>query len=98
MRVLEGRCPNLLTEAGIYRWGESEDRRAEVPVDENNHALAALRYLIATIDRRRLGRRQGKADAAVPSNTPEELAAEEHAQRYSEMMESDDEKIWWPLG
>ena len=99
LRVLEGRCPNLLTEAGIYRWGESEDRRAEVPVDENNHALAALRYLIATIDRRRLGRRQGKAEPAVdPSKTPEERAAEKQARRYSEMMESDDEKIWWPLG
>ena len=99
LRVLEGRCPNLLTEAGIYRWGESEDRRAEVPVDENNHALAALRYLIATIDRRRLGRRQGKSESAVElSKTPEELAAEGRAQRYTEMAKSDDPRFWWPMG
>src|SRR4029077_1348714 len=65
LRVLEGRCPNLLSEAGIYRWGESEDRRAEVPVDEHNHALAALRYLIATIDKSNLARRQGKSPSAA---------------------------------
>jgi hypothetical protein len=23
LRIVEGRCPNLLTEAGMYRWGES---------------------------------------------------------------------------
>ena len=44
LRVLEGRCPNLLTEASMYRWGEAEDRRAEVPVDKDNHGADSLRY------------------------------------------------------
>ncbi|MBI1832985.1 MAG: hypothetical protein HYR84_16215, partial [Planctomycetes bacterium] len=57
LRVLIGRCPNLLTETGMYRWGEAEDRRAEVPVDKDNHALAALRYLIATLDRHSFSKR-----------------------------------------
>ena len=99
LRILEGRCPNLLTEATMYRWGESEDRRAEVPVDEHNHALAALRYLIATIDKHTLGRRQHvQPDAAGPAKSAEELAQEEADRRYGAWLDSDDPRIWWPLG
>src|SRR5437879_4472163 len=48
LRVLEGRCPNLLAEAALYRYSDDAgDRRAEAPVDQQNHALAALRYLIS---------------------------------------------------
>jgi hypothetical protein len=32
-------------------------RRAEIPEDDNNHALGALRYLIAKLDARKLGRK-----------------------------------------
>jgi hypothetical protein len=54
LRILEGRCPNLLREARLYRYGSGPDERhAENPVDEHNHALAALRYLILTLDARR---------------------------------------------
>ena len=100
LRIVEGRCPNLLAEAGMYRWGESEDRRAEVPVDENNHALAALRYLIATLDRNSLTKRLSGTGLAVegPTKTAEELAAEERVRRYWEKAHSDDDEIWWPLG
>ena len=88
--MLEGRCPNLLTEAGMYRWGEADDRRAEVPVDKDNHALAALRYLIATLDRHRFSNRASKSapPAQGPVKSLEELAAEEPARRYAEMAES----------
>jgi hypothetical protein len=96
LRVVEGRCPNLLTEAGMYRWGESESGRAEVPVDQDNHALAALRYLVAAIDRNRLTTR--RKIAPPPSKTPEERSAEERARREREMAESDDPRIWWGLG
>ena len=51
LRVVEGSCPNLLAEAGLYRYStEREERRAETPVDEHNHALAALRYLVCGLD------------------------------------------------
>ena len=44
LRVVEGRCPNLLAEAGLYRYStETDDNRGETPVDEHNHALGALR-------------------------------------------------------
>jgi len=95
LRILEGRCPNLITEAGMYRWGESEDRRAEVPVDEHNHALAALRYMVAALDKYKLARRPGAQRLMeMPIKTPEELAQEEANRRYWERMESDDPRIW----
>ncbi len=97
-RVLEGRCPHLLPEAGMYRWGESEDRRAETPADEHNHALAALRYLVATIDRRRLGRRRVEVEAEESGKTVEEIAAAEKARRYWERAISEDDGMWWRLG
>jgi hypothetical protein len=52
LKVIAGRCPNLLAEAQLYRYPTKRDGRpdTETPVDENNHALAALRYLVASID------------------------------------------------
>ena len=41
LRVLEGRCPNLVAESGLYAYGETDDRRGEVPADQHNRALAA---------------------------------------------------------
>jgi hypothetical protein len=50
--------PNLLAEAQLYRYStEAEDKRAEMPVDDNNHALAALRYMISQLDEGKLGPR-----------------------------------------
>jgi hypothetical protein len=49
LRVLEGRCPNLLAEAALYRYSDDPaERQAEVPVDEHNHAAgwhASKRFL-----------------------------------------------------
>jgi hypothetical protein len=73
LRVLEGRCPHLLSEAGLYRYStELSDRRGEVPVDAHNHALGALRYLLSRIDANRLARlRRRPAPAAEgPPETP----------------------------
>jgi hypothetical protein len=57
LRILPGRCPNLLAEAGLYRYSTEEtDRRSETPVDDHNHALAALRYLVSKLDSHRMAR------------------------------------------
>jgi hypothetical protein len=57
LRVVAGCCPNLLSEASLYRYSDDpRDRRAEVPVDEHNHALAALRYLISRLDAHQMAR------------------------------------------
>jgi hypothetical protein len=54
LRVVEGRCPKLVWEAGLYRYDETpRSNRREAPLDEHNHALAALRYLIYRLDYRR---------------------------------------------
>jgi hypothetical protein len=66
LRVLEGSCPNLVAEAGPYRYGaETDGRRSEAPVDEYNHALAALRYLISRLDARLMSRDR-KCPAPLP--------------------------------
>ena len=73
LRVLEGRCPNLLYEASLYRYSDAVgERHAEVPVDEHNHALAALRYLVSRLDERRMaGRRPGPPpDQKPPPRDP----------------------------
>ena len=56
LRIVAGACPNLLSEAALYRYGaDPAERKAEIPVDEHNHAIAALRYLLSKLDARGLG-------------------------------------------
>lgn len=47
-------CANLIREARLYRYPSPQERAllGENPIDAHNHALAALRYLVATLDRR----------------------------------------------
>jgi hypothetical protein len=64
--IRDGACPNLIAEAGLYRYSDDPaERYAEIPVDEHNHALAALRYLIAMIDAHRMAG-PGKPAAPAP--------------------------------
>lgn len=48
LKVVRSACPHLLEEAALYCY---DDEGSETPIDENNHALDALRYMIARIDR-----------------------------------------------
>jgi terminase large subunit-like protein len=60
LRVLAGRCPHLLAEAGLYRYSSlPTEEGGEAPVAEHNHALDALRYLLSRLDRRRLEKLAG---------------------------------------
>jgi hypothetical protein len=74
LRVLEGACPNLLREADLYRYAEGPREGAgEAPLDEHNHALAALRYLICCLDQRKMARgRQGAAGPVPPTDPAQE--------------------------
>src|SRR5271154_6631366 len=58
LKVARSRCPNLLTEAKLYRYPTAAERKqhGEDPIDAHNHALAALRYLIAKLDARFIAR------------------------------------------
>ena len=48
------RCPNLCSEATLYRYPDDKERivYGENPIDDQNHALGALRYMISRIDAR----------------------------------------------
>jgi hypothetical protein len=94
LRVLEGRCPSLLYEAALYRYSdEPGERHAEVPVDEHNHALAALRYLISRLDARQMARnRHGPHAATAPDSDPAPPPPPRRP-----WLRLDNEALWWPL-
>lgn len=54
LRIVQRACPNLCAEAGLYRYPSADETGAdsENPVDADNHALDALRYLVCGIDKR----------------------------------------------
>ncbi len=68
LRIIRGRCPQLLHEATLYRYPSESERRVrpECPVDEFNHALAALRYLVAGLDAAFLARLRRRPTSTVP--------------------------------
>lgn len=77
LKVVRSKCPNLLAEAALYRY--DPDKPGENPVDDNNHALDALRYLIARIDRgfiakylKNAGLHQSRIQEDTWENEPEE--------------------------
>jgi hypothetical protein len=47
LRILRSGCPNLIRESALYRY---DAEGSEKPVDRDNHALAALRYLVASLE------------------------------------------------
>ena len=74
LKVLAGACPNLLREASLYRYSDDPlDRRSETPVDAHNHALAALRYMVAKIDAHQLARLAKKAPGQPAVETEDQL-------------------------
>jgi hypothetical protein len=83
-------CPNLLREAELYCYApDAASRRAETPLDSNNHALDALRYVITSIDERKL-RRKPKVIAG-----PDAAKTEEKKER--KWLRYDNEALWTPI-
>jgi hypothetical protein len=68
LKVDPRRCPSLCAEATLYRYPSEQEKAllGENPVDENNHALAALRYLIARLDAHFIARLR-KSSPLTPS-------------------------------
>jgi hypothetical protein len=101
LRVVAGCCPHLLAEADLYRYSdELQDRRAETPVDANNHALAALRYLISKLDEHHMARTRrssapaGTCEDSSPGHPPADGAASADTRS-----EAEKERAWrwWEL-
>jgi hypothetical protein len=96
LRVVAGTCPNLLYEAALYRYGdESGDGGSEAPVDEHNHALAALRYLISRLDEGRMGR---PARLPPPPGSGDAPAAVPPKPRQPWWKRWDNPDLWTPIG
>jgi hypothetical protein len=93
LRVNERRCPNLMMEARLYRYPTDSQRvgSGENPVDDNNHALAALRYLICSLDARAMARlrRQDKAETREPA-----LEIAEQASAAQSWLRVGNEQLW----
>lgn len=62
LKVLSNQCPNIKAESLLYRYPMADGMPVgNKPIDADNHALDALRYLILGIDRRQVGRQLKKA-------------------------------------
>ncbi|HEV3259973.1 MAG TPA: terminase family protein [Gemmataceae bacterium] len=98
LKVSRGGCPNLLHEAGLYRYPHTRDGTAtsEVPIDDFNHALAALRYLVSRLDTgfmARFRKQPARPDAGLPGT---DQAAPASAPPARPKFRLDQEHLWTP--
>ena len=99
LRVLRSACPNLLAEAKLYRYPSSLNSQAEseVPLDRNNHALAALRYLVSRLDTgfvARFRRRHGSYENAEQERVTGEQDATRSLGDSRKTLRLDNEEVW----
>jgi hypothetical protein len=75
LKIHGAACPNLLAEAKLYRYPTAAERAAcgENPVDDHNHALAAIRYLISRLDARFIARQRRRPEKS-PTPPPDDEA------------------------
>jgi hypothetical protein len=91
LRVVSGHCPNLLKEAELYCYStEPNERHAEIPVDEHNHAISALRYLLSILDARRMA---GQPRVVHPDDAPARPARQ--FRTFRELC--NDPAVWTPM-
>jgi hypothetical protein len=96
LQVIAKNCPNLLAEAQLYRYPTKQDGRpdTETPLDENNHALAALRYLIASIDERFLAKFRHTPGSGAPSGADPGGATPADRPKKKPWLRLDNEALW----
>jgi hypothetical protein len=93
LKVRRDACPELLNEARLYRYPSAAERalRGENPVDDHNHALGALRYLISRLDAHFIARLRRNPQSA--NRHPQESIADGRQR----MADSGDEHLWTRL-
>jgi hypothetical protein len=100
LHIVRHKCPNTFEEAKMYQYPKEG---GEVPIDKWNHAMDALRYLIARIDRGFISRYLGKVNgqpAELGDDHPTSLASqkkrEQEAKQNHPITSSiwDDESMW----
>jgi hypothetical protein len=102
LKVVSSRCPNLIAEAALYRYPKpGEDIPSENPVDENNHALAALRYLISRVDKKFMAKfrrqKQPNAEQEIDNERAGELNTDVKTPRRNRWMDPRNPALWTSL-
>jgi hypothetical protein len=101
LKVHAAACPNLLAESRLYRYPSAQERSlvGENPVDEHNHALAALRYLISRLDYKFIARLRKKAvkEGPIEADALESVAGEPTRVRRQTPYGDFDESAWTPF-
>lgn len=86
-------CVNLVREAGLYAYDPTKIR--EEPIDRDNHAMDALRYLIVGLDRgKAVARRRTPAEVAAEAEAAEAAEAAARAAAEAEYYSIDNDQ-WW---
>jgi hypothetical protein len=104
LKVLSTQCWNLVAESKLYRYPTAQERpgqRFENPVDDHNHALGALRYLISRIDHKFIARlrKQTPTDGA-PEVEAVDATALDRSETYAALhgarpwLRLDNEALW----
>lgn len=97
LRVHAPSCPNLIDESRAYRYPRADEKATlgENPIDDHNHALAALRYLVSKLDARFIGklRRQSAEGRAELETAPAEKLPEAKP-RKRRIFDEDDSGHW----
>lgn len=83
---ISANCQNLIQEAQLYRYPTQQEKAivGEKPIDDNNHAMDALRYLVAGIDRKFIA----KIRKLVPKDGPPEPPANPTSHTLEEQLKS----------
>lgn len=94
-------CVNLLAESRLYRYPNEQERSVlgEKPIDEWNHAMDALRYLVAGVDKRFIAklRKQQKVDVdPVAELDSRETIASVYKAKVQDIF--DNPEVWTDLG
>jgi hypothetical protein len=96
LRVVQGSCPNLLAEAGLYQY-DPEATESETPKKEYDHALDALRYLVSRIDARFMARGRKRPVSGEPAPETPPPASPVPALRRKKWLSIYNEELWTRL-
>jgi hypothetical protein len=96
LKVLWPACPNLVAEADLYRYPRPDERTGsdENPIDDDNHALAALRYLISRLDRKFLIQFRKSPGSTSVAGRPTEDLPPESLERQLDWLDPRNEALW----
>jgi len=83
----------LIREAGMYHY--DPEKAGENPVDEDNHSMDALRYLIVGLDRGKVAHDPYMDEGVVKAREDAALEAEKAEQARRQAVALEDEDRWF---